>query len=161
MVFPISQPLVPTRILWHGPEEPIALSRLCNHQSCRWLRHWEVTEPTQVTILFTRTLFMRVHSAFIRADFIPIHTNLIPVLITRKQSVVTSHERIGGIMNLSHRVSVFRSRDSMLSKGAVSILQGRIFAARWAAGQKKFSDQQGRVSGSQCQGRSAWHGVVS
>ena len=53
-------------------------------------------EPTQVTLLFTWLLLMKVHSAFINADSLQIHTNLITILITQKQSVLTSHERIEG-----------------------------------------------------------------
>ena len=37
-------------------------------------------------------------------------------------------------MNPSPRVSVYRSRDSMVGKGVVSIIRERISGARWAAG---------------------------
>ena len=42
----------------------------------------------------------------------------------------------------------------------VSFLQGGMSAARWAAGQTKSSVQQGRASGTRCQGRSAWRGAA-
>ena len=45
----------------------------------------------------------------------------------------------------------------MVGKGVISIFQGGISGARWAAGQVKSSVQQDRASGSQCQGRSVWH----
>ena len=55
-------------------------------------------------------------------------------------------------MDLSPRVSVCGPGDSMVSKGVVFILQGRISRARWAAGQMKSSVQQGRDSSCRCQG---------
>ena len=48
----------------------------------------------------------------------------------------------------------------MVGKGLISVLQGRISGARWAAGQLKSSVQQGRASGSRCQGRLAWRGAA-
>ena len=42
--------------------------------------------------------------------------------------------------------------DSTVSKGVVSILQGRISGVRWAAGQMKSSVQQGRASGGDAKG---------
>ena len=47
--------------------------------------------------------------------------------------------------------------DSTVGKGVVSVSQGRIFGARWAAGQMKSSVQQGRASEGTCQGDQ--HGV--
>ena len=38
---------------------------------------------------------MQVHLAFVNVDLIQIYVNLIIILITQKQSVITSHERIG------------------------------------------------------------------
>ena len=48
----------------------------------------------------------------------------------------------------------------MVGKGVVSILQGRVSRARWAAGQMKSSVQQSRALSGQCRGRSAWHGAA-
>ena len=47
-----------------------------------------------------------------------------------------------------------------MGKGVISILQGRISGARWAAGQVKSSVQQGRASSGRCQGRPAWCGAA-
>ena len=48
----------------------------------------------------------------------------------------------------------------MVGKGVVSILQGRLSGARWAAGQMTSSVQQSRALSGQCRGRSAWHGAA-
>ena len=65
-------------------------------------------------------------------------------------------------MNPSPRVSACRSgrQHSMVGKGVVSVLQGRVSGARWAAGQAKSSVQQGRSSVGWCQGRPGWPGAA-
>ena len=64
-------------------------------------------------------------------------------------------------MNVSPRVSLsLQVWETAVGKGVVSILQGRISRARWTVGQVKSPVQQGRASGSRCQGRSAWCGAA-
>ena len=75
-------------------------------------------EPTQVTMLFTWTLLVQVHSAFINAHLIPIYANLITILITQKQSVA-SHKRI---MNPSPWVSGCRSGRQHSEQGSPQCL---------------------------------------
>ena len=66
-------------------------------------------EPTQVTAVHSD--FISAGSlSFLNADLIQIYPKLMTTLITQTQSVMTPHDRFGGITNLGPRVSVCGSR---------------------------------------------------